>query len=119
MSIWPIIQPLFIIGVAVFLIMQFIYPVWVNKPVFPAFRRKKKVVLKIQEKKEEMSAEKALDLVNDHCQKALHFIAVAESYAENEKTHAKEKLEKALSTMNTVKERAQKIKDLNPKKDEV
>ena len=114
MAIWPILQFFLIIALAVFLIIQLIYPVWVNKPIFPAFRRKKKVVKEIQ-KEEEMSAEKALDLVNFHCEKALHFVAVAESYAENEEKHAQDKLDKALAIMESARQRASKLKDINPK----
>jgi len=71
----------------------------------------------MDKREEVMSAERALDLVNFHCIKALQFIAVAESYAENEEKEAKEKLEKALQTMEAVKERAQKIKTITPKKE--
>ena len=79
--------------------------------------RKKKKPKKEEEKKEELTAEAALDKDNFHVEKALHFIAVAESYAENEEKHAKNKLDKALSTMETIRNRAQKIKDLDPKKE--
>ena len=116
MALWVILQPIFIVLVVIFLAMQFVYPVWVGKPIFPFFRRlfAKKVVKEVKkEENKEMNAEKALDLVTFHCQKALHFIAVAESYAENEEKHAKEKLNKALATMDSVKNRAQKIKDIN------
>jgi len=117
MALWVILQPLLVIAIAVFLLQQFLYPVCVNKPTFPLFRKlfaKKVVKVPQVEKKEEMSAEKALDLVTFHCQKALHFIAVAESYAENEERHAKEKLDKALATMDSVKDRAKKLNDINP-----
>jgi len=84
---------LFVLAVAVFLFSQWIYPLWANKPLFPLFRkRKKKVVLEIKQEETEMTAEKALDLVNFHCERILHFIAVAESYAENEEETAKDKL---------------------------
>jgi hypothetical protein len=117
MALWFILQPLFILAVAIFLMQQWIYPVIMSKPVFPLFRRKKKKILEIkEEKKEEMSADKALEMVNFHCTKALHFIAVAESYAENEERYAKETLEKTIQTMESVKERAEKIKIINPNK---
>lgn len=116
MALWSILQPLFILAIAVALILQFIYPICANKPTFPFFRNlfKKKVIKEIKKEEKEMSAEKALDLVTFHCQKALWFIAVAESYAENEEKHAQEKLERALSTMESVKKRAENIKNINP-----
>lgn len=122
MALWIVLQPLLIIALVIFLIQQLIIPVWASKPVFPFFPRKlfgkKKVLQIVEEKKEEMSAEKALEMVNFHCEKALHFIAVAESYAENEKEHAKEILQKTVQTMESVKERAEKIRNIKPNEKE-
>lgn len=118
MALWPILQYLLIIILAIFLFLQVVYPVWTNSPIFPIFRRKKKVEKPVKKKEEPMSAERALELVNFHCTKALHFIAMAESYAENEEKHAKESLDKALATMDNVKKRAEKIKEITPNEKE-
>jgi hypothetical protein len=116
MAIWGLIQPLIILAITLILIQQLVYPICINKPVFPFFRRSsaKKIVKKI----EAMDAKKALDLVDFHSKEILRFITTAESYAENEEREAKEKLKKALDTVETVKERAQKLNTINLNKKE-
>lgn len=114
MALWPIIQFLVIIAIIILLVSQWIYPLWTDQPLFPWFRRKKKPVKVVEIKKDEpMSADKALELMSFHSEKALHFIAVAESYAQNEEKEAQEKLNKALSMLETVRNRAEKIKNIH------
>lgn len=105
-------QFIIVVGVAVLLFHQVIYQVYQSKPIFPMFRKKKASDVKKEE--EPMTAERALELVNFHSEKALHFISVAESYAENEEKEAQEKLEKAHSTLETVKDRVEKVKNIQP-----
>lgn len=102
MALFEILLPLLLIALAIFLFQQIIIPVAVFKPIFPIFKEKIK--------REKMTAEKALDLVEYHCSQALHFIGVAESYAENEKESAKDKLEKARDIEKSVKKRSSDLK---------
>ena len=104
MAVWIILQPLLIIHIALFLISQVLIPVFYSRSVFPIFRKRAENM--------EMSAKRALELVEHHCFEALKHIEIAESFAENEKKEAQNLLKEAQETLISVKERAEVLKVL-------
>ncbi|MDA2936130.1 hypothetical protein MYX06_02850 [Patescibacteria group bacterium AH-259-L05] len=109
MSLWIILQPLLLLIVALFFILQVVVPIVKGGSIFPLLRKRQGA--------SRMVAEQALELAEEHISEAMRLTSFAETNAETETEDARARLEHAKQVLAEVKKQSRNLNKVKKRKE--